>query len=107
MPVPITRALLICTLTAACVLPSNAALAFCSQPIVPHCVADGTLTDSYVAEDRCRRALEKHVGDLTRYRNCLTAEIDQIDAAVERFRNLLDAGAEKSRSLSAPVPATG
>jgi hypothetical protein len=99
--VSLTRAFLICTVAAGCLLESGPALAFCSKPIAPYCVGDGSLTDSYVPEARCRRALEDHVEDLTRYRDCLTAEVGQIDEAVERFRSLLSEGAEKSRSIPA------
>jgi hypothetical protein len=100
----VTRAFLICALAGATVLQTNAAAAFCSKPITPYCVEDGTLADSYVPEDRCRRALHNHVQDLTRYRSCLATEIEQIDATVERFRNLLDGDATKSRDLpSGPV----
>lgn len=95
----LTRAFLICSVAAGCLLGSGPAIAFCSKPIVPHCVSDGSLTDSYVPEARCRRALEDHVEDLTRYRSCLTAEIEQIDEAVEEFRSLLEGEAESSRSL--------
>lgn len=104
---PLTRAFLICTLAAACVLESNAAIAFCSKPITPYCVEDGNLTDSYVPEERCRRALQDHVEDLTSYRHCLTAEIEQIDEVVEQFRNLLDGHAEKSRDLPTSPAAPG
>lgn len=101
---PVTKAFLVCALAGATVLQTNAAAAFCSKPITPYCVEDGSLTDSYVPEDRCRRALHDHVEDLTRYRSCLATEIEQIDAAVERFRNLLDGDATKSRGLpSSPV----
>lgn len=95
--VPLTRAFMICTLTAACLAASGPAFAFCSKPITPYCVEDGSLSDSYVPEDRCRRALEDHVRDLTRYRNCLAAEVEQIDQTIIRFRDLLGEGAEESR----------
>lgn len=101
-PVPLTRIAVICTLAAACVLPSNAAVAFCSKPITPYCVEDGSLSDnSYVPAERCRRALEDHVRDLTTYRECLTAEISQIDKALEQFQGLLGGEAQESRSLPA------
>lgn len=96
---PVIKAFLVCALATAAVLPANPAAAFCSKPIMPYCVEDGTLTDSYVPEDRCRRALQDHVEDLTRYRRCLSAEIEQIDAAVERFRTLLDGDKTQSRDL--------
>jgi hypothetical protein len=47
------------------------------------------------------------VEDLTGYRNCLTAEIEQIDEVVERTRNLLDGDAEKSRNLPTSLVAPG
>lgn len=90
---------MICTLAAACLLQSEPAVAFCSKPIAPYCVEDGSLTDRDIPEERCRRAVEHHVEDLTAYRNCLTVEIGQVDAAVERFEDLLGSGPEKSRSL--------
>jgi hypothetical protein len=99
--VPFTRELLICTLAVACVLQVSPAAAFCSKPIAPFCVEDESLSENFIPEERCRRALEHHVEDLTNYRQCLTAEIGQIDAAVERFKNLLNGDAEKSRSLPA------
>jgi hypothetical protein len=105
--VPLTRAFLICTLAAACVLASTPAFAFCSKPITPHCVEDGSLADSYVPEERCRRALQDHVEDLTSYRTCLTAEIEQVDEAVAQFQNLLDGDAEKSRNLPISPVAPG
>lgn len=105
MPVPLVRSFLICTFAAACVLPASPASAFCSRPIAPYCVADGNLSDEYVPEERCRRNVIDHMEDLTRYRSCLTAEIGEIDAAVERFRSLLGEAEEKSRTLPA-APAT-
>lgn len=107
MLVSLTRAFLICTVTAGCLLGSGPALAFCSKPIAPYCVGDGTLADSYVPEEQCRRALEDHVEDLTRYRDCLSTEVGQIDEALERFRGLLSEGPEKSRSLPAGGTAPG
>ena len=102
---PLTRSVLIVPLAAAGILLSAPAVAFCSKPITPYCVEDGSLAKGHVPEDRCRRAVEDHVEDLTRYRSCLAVEIEQIDEAVERFRSLLSNGAEKSRSL--PAGATG
>src|SRR3546814_3351266 len=98
---------MICTLTAASLAASGSAFAFCSKPITPYCAEDGSLSDSYVPEDRCRRAVEDHVQDLTRYRSCLTAEVEQIDQAITRFRDLLGGGAEKSRSLPKGPTAPG
>jgi hypothetical protein len=91
--VPLTRPFLICTLAATCVLASTPAFAFCSKPITPYCVEDGSLQD--------------HVEDLTSYRTCLTAEIEQVDEAVEQFQNLLDGGGEKSRNLPMSPVAPG
>lgn len=81
----------------ASLLPSGPAMAFCSRPIVPYCVEDGTLADNYVPLERCRDEVESHLEDLTRYRDCLTTEIEEIDEAAERFRNLLGGDSEKSR----------
>jgi hypothetical protein len=106
MPVPLTRSVLIAPLAAAGILLSAPAFAFCSKPITPHCVEDDNLAEGYVSEERCRRALEDHVEDLTRYRDCLTAEVGEIDEAVERFRSLLSEGPEKSRSRPAGVQTT-
>jgi hypothetical protein len=102
--VSLTKAFILCTVAVASLPAAGPAYAFCSKPIMPHCVEDGSLTDSYVPEERCRRALKEHVEDLTSYRSCLTAEIEQIDETVERFENLLGGDAEKSRSLP-PSPA--
>src|SRR3546814_13399598 len=90
---------MICTLTAASLAASGSAFAFCSKPITPYCAEDGSLSDSYVPEDRCRRAVEDHVQDLTRYRSCLTAEVEQSGQALTQFRDLQGGGAEKSRTL--------
>lgn len=98
---PTIKTFLISALTAGCVLQSSGAVAFCSKPITPHCVEDGNLTDAYVPEERCRKALTDHVEDLSGYRNCLAAEIDRIDATVERFQKLLGGTGAKSRSRPA------
>src|SRR3546814_14422039 len=98
---------MICTLTAASLAASGSAFAFCSKPITPYCAEDGSLSDSYVPEDRCRRAVEDHVQDLTSYRSCLTAEVEQIDQATTRFRDLMGGGAENSRSMPQVPPAAG
>lgn len=93
---PLTRTFIMVVIAAG-VLEASPAVAFCSKPIEPHCMADGSLTDSFVRESRCRRAVEDHLEDLGRYRNCLTAEIEEVDKAAERIRNLLSEGGEKSR----------
>src|SRR3546814_13404501 len=93
---------MICTLTAASLAASGSAFAFCSKPITPYCAEDGSLSDSYVPEDRSRRAVEDHVQDLTRSRTCPPAEVAQIAQAITRFRALLGGGPEKSGRSEEP-----
>lgn len=92
----VTRTLLALGVAAG-LLPAAPAMAFCSKPITPHCASDGTLADSYMPEEQCRRAVKSHLEDLTRYRSCLTAEIEQVEEAAERFRDLLGESSTKSR----------
>lgn len=69
------------------------AQALCSKPLLPYCVSDGTLGNSFISEAACRRDVEKYLDDLVVYRQCLATEAVEAEKEVERLEKLLSDGA--------------
>lgn len=65
------------------------AFAFCSKPIMPHCVADGTLSDSYVSTADCRADVGDHLEGLKAYQDCLEDLAEQTDKEIIRLQRLI------------------
>lgn len=69
---------------------SGEARAYCSEPLVPYCLKSGAVAEDGVLSDReCRGRVTDYIRDLERYATCLSDQLTQTEADIERFRALI------------------